>query len=472
MSRIPAALVLTLLACGSERGVADIGPVDAVSRVEVSDSKSIDADIAIVEELQTREVETAPPVAQLVWEAVEAGCTEETLAALAEAKAGEVREALLQLDMELKDSHWPPGLSHGHPIKVAFEVDALADFEFDYDLFIPPGYTGDPHNRFPVYVNPAHPTSDLEDDLTLPWLSSMAEDRFVLITVNFMNRLYTELPDAQYDAIFDDETAAYHDYFSTIEAALSDVHRRLWTDPSKVYIGGVSAMGASAWFSGIFLPDQFAALNPYSIIPAPFDDELLRNLSHVGVLVVHGTADEITPVEYVPPRVDKLTGWGFDVEYWELEGEGHGTMFSKVFPDAVNWMLQRSRPVLPETVHRGVKSPRAAGAYWLEATAFSVPLPAGANIYPSSAPAVVDATWGKGALDIEATGVSTLEARWKAGPPGPASGAEGDSVSLTVNGADLGAVTLEQDPTVAVEDYCRHSDISRIWTGRVVVEVP
>jgi len=379
---------------------------------------------------------------------------------------------LKSLIKELKDLHWPPGLSHGHPIDVSFEVDALAEFQFDYDILIPPGYTGDPHNRFPVYVNPAHPTSDLEDDLTLPWLSSMAEDRFILITVNFMNRLYTELSDEEYDAIFDEETAAYHDYFSAVEAALSDVHRNYWTEPSQVYIGGVSAMGASAWFSAILLPDRFAAINPYSIIPAPFDAQLLRNLSHVGILVVHGTADDITPVEYVPPRVDKLTGWGFDVEYWELEGEGHGTMFSKVFPDGVDWMLQRSRPVLPETVHRGIKSPRAAGAYWLEATAFSAPLPRGAKIYPSPAPAVVDATWSEGVLDIDASGIDRLEVRWMAGPPGPASGAEGDSVSLTVNGAHLGTVTLEQDPTVAVEDYCRYSDISRTWTGRVVVDVP
>lgn len=353
-----------------------------------------------------------------------------------------------------------------------FEVEALADFQFDYDLYIPPGYTGDPHNRFPVYVSPAHPTSDLKDDLTLPWLSSMAEDRFILITVNFMNRLYTELSDDEYDAVFSDETAAYHDYFYAIEAALSDVHRHYWTEPSKVYIGGVSAMGASAWFSGIFLPDRFAAINPYSIIPAPFDDELLRNLSHVGILVVHGTADDIMPVEYVPPRVDKLTGWGFDVEYWELEGEGHGTMFSKVFPEAVDWMLDRSRPAFPETIHRGIKSPRAAGAYWLEATGFSVPLPAGAKSYPSPAPAVVDATWAGGSLAVEATGIDTLEARWKTGTPGPASGTEGDLVSVTVNGAKVGQVTFLEDPTVAVEDYCRHSDTSRLWAGRVVVQVP
>ena len=258
----------------------------------------------------------------------------------------------------------------------------------------------------------------------------------------------------------------------TLAALLEEVASGVRIDPDRITLTGFSMGGLGTWALAAAHPDRFAAINPYSIIPAPFDAQLLRNLSHVGILVVHGTADDITPVEYVPPRVDKLTGWGFDVEYWELEGEGHGTMFSKVFPDGVDWMLQRSRPVLPETVHRGIKSPRAAGAYWLEATAFSAPLPRGAKIYPSPAPAVVDATWSEGVLDIDASGIDRLEVRWMAGPPGPASGAEGDSVSLTVNGAHLGTVTLEQDPTVAVEDYCRYSDISRTWTGRVVVDVP
>lgn len=34
------------------------------------------------------------------------------------------------------------------------------------------------------------------------------------------------------------------------------------------------------------------------------------------------------------------------------------------------------------------------------------------------------------------------------------------------------ASTLHEDPTVAVEDCCRQSDTSRLWAGRIVVDVP
>ena len=43
---------------------------------------------------------------------------------------------------------------------------------------------------------------------------------------------------------------------------------------------------------------------------------------------------------------------------------------------------------------------------------------------------------------------------------------------MTLNGSELDPITLVEDPTVAVEDYCRNADLDRAWAGRVVVEVP
>ena len=65
-----------------------------------------------------------------------------------------------------------------------------------------------------------------------------------------------------------------------------------------------------------------------------------------------------------------------------------------------------------------------------------------------------------------------LELRWLDGPAGPAAGTAGDTVQVTVNGTDLGAHELVEDPTVAVEGYCRHADVTRLWAGRVTVDVP
>lgn len=101
MSRISAVLALTLVACGGSSGAADIGAVEVISPRDVSDLAPIHEDIAVGEGLQASEIRAALPVAELVWAAVEKGCTEESLAELAGAEPGEVRSAVLQLHKEL-----------------------------------------------------------------------------------------------------------------------------------------------------------------------------------------------------------------------------------------------------------------------------------------------------------------------------------------------------------------------------------
>ena len=405
-------------------------------------------------------------VETVVRAAIEAGCTEAHLAAVAGAELEAVREAIRAVDAAEKLRRPSPGLSHGHAIPASYEVEMMADLEVDYDLFVPDTYRPEPDGALPLFVNPAHPGDALHDTMTLPWLSRLAGGRFIFVTVNFMNHVHADLTEAEREAAFADETAAYHDYFGAIDGVIADVSRRYYVDRSRVYIGGVSAVGASAWFHGIFASDQYAAINPYSIIPAPFDDALYGNLRHVGILAVHGTADEITPIERVRPTLERITEWGFDIEFWTYEGEGHGTMFSAVFPEALDWMLARRRPVEPAHVHKAIKDPRAAEAYWLRVTGFSAPLPGSARMYPAPAPAVVDAVWQGDRVEIESLGVSALELRWLEGV------VEARPLVVVVNGAELAPIERRPDPTVALSDYCRRADVSRLWAGRVRVDVP
>ncbi len=423
------------------------------------------------------EVDLALPEPELSVEerviaAVASDCSAVVMDALAGATPALVREALVAVDARQKATSWVSGVSHGHPIPATCLTPLLADFEFEYSLFVPEGYRADPAAPLPLYVDPAHPTDALESDRTLPWLASLAGRPFLMVTVNFYNRLSLELSEQDYRSDALASVRGHHDYFVALDAVVADVRRKYYVDSARIYAGGVSAVGNSAWFHAIFSADQYAAINPYSAGTAPFDEGLYRNLVNTAVLAVHGTEDDLVPLALVRSTIETLAGWGFDAELWAMEGEGHGTMFSAVLPEAVPWMLERRRSLTPSVVHKAVKDSREVSAWWVRVTEVSAPLPPDGSLYPSPAPAVIDATWSDGEVRVETQGVARFELLWLQGDLGPGRAMAGDALEVVVNGSRLGPFTLEEDATVAVEDYCRRADISRSWAGRVRLEVP
>ena len=409
--------------------------------------------------------------------AVEAGCSAEGLAPLEGAEPAAVRALLLDLDAELKLSDWTPGVSHGHAMPpVDLQTDLLQDFDFTYSLHVPEGYTADPGQPLPLYLNPGHPVDDVADDLTLPYMANLIDQPMFLFQDNYFNTLYTELgEDGYYEQVYYnpdfDLVAAYQDHLELVGGIIGELTRRYHIDSSRIYVGGVSAEGNASWSHGIQLSDRWAAILPVSAGTAGYDEQLWRNLEDVGILAVHGTEDELCAVEDVDETVAMLEGWGFDVEYWREDGEGHGTMFYSDWDLMVDWLLERQRTLQPARVHKAIKSPRNTSAYWLRATAVTAAVSDEVDMYPEPPPAVVDASWEGSSVVLDSTGVQTLELHWLEGAPGPASGTAGDSISITLNGADLGAFELEEDPTVALEAYCRSGDVQRAWAGRVVVPV-
>lgn len=406
---------------------------------------------------------------------IEGGCTAEGLSSLAGAEPAAVREALVRADQAFKLTEWTDGATHGNPVDaLALRTELLAATDFDYSLYVPPGYTADPANPLPLYLDPGHPVDDLESAL-LEYKADLLDEPVFFVQDNLFNRLYTDLGDDEYSAQVlsnpdFDAVAAYQDHEQIIAEILRQLRQRYHVDPGRIYVGGVSAEGNASWCHGMLSSDQYAAIMPVSAGVAAYHEDLWLSLKNVGVLVVHGTEDELCPVEDADEAVDWLEGWGFDVEYWRYEGEGHGTMFYDDFTDMVDWLVQRERPVTPAHVHHGFKSDRDADVYWIVVQ--DVTSDPTASFHGSDPVAVVDATWEGSSIVVEASGMGELELRWLDGPTGPATGTAGDSVSVSVNGTDLGSNELAEDPTVAVEDYCRHADITRLWAGRITVGVP
>ena len=414
-------------------------------------------------------------LAQLVEGAVKADCTGSWIKAIAGsgAKPADVRQALVALDRKLKLKKWTTGYSYGHPVKIDFKVPELKSYTYDYTLYIPAAYKADPSKPFALWVDPAHPTSPLKDTYTLKAIATRGKDRFIVLGVNFMNVLYTKMDTTTYEAMGKKGIVFYQDNFSLFDEAIARVKRDFHIDPSKVYISGISAKGASSWFHGIFAADHYAAIHPVSIIPVDWHKDMYLNLINTGVYVWQGDADTITPLSKVQPAIDKIKGYGLKVFMYVQKGGSHGgTLYYNAMSSIISILLKNyTRSLSPERVHKGIMTPRATSAYWLEASKVSAALPS--TLYKTNEPpAVLDATWkGNKVTFQQAKGVAEVKIKWKAAAAtGAGEGKAGDQLSVDVGGKTRGPFTLEEHPTLAVEEYCRYGDISRLWAGQVVVK--
>jgi len=413
---------------------------------------------------------------------VQDDCSMDALATLDGAEPASVRDALVELDAELKLTEWTTGVSHGHPVGVeSFRTPLLNEFDFDYSLFVPESYAADPQQPIPLYLDPGHPVDSLEDDLSFPWMAEELVNElgqpFFFVQDNLYNRLYTDLGEDQYyEQVYYsddfDDVAVYQDHQEIIAAIVRELRQRYTIDSSRIYVGGVSAEGNASWSHGIQSADRFSALLPVSAGTAWYHDDLWRNLEQVSLLVVHGTDDDICPVEDVDELVAQFESWGFDVEYWREEGEGHGTMFYSEFAEMVDWLLQRQRNLTPQHVHKALMSDRDTDVYWFGDIELASPPDTTAAMYPTEPFGLIDATWSDGILDVATEGIGSFSARWLEGVYGAARGAAGDTVQVIVDGDDLGPIELVEDPHVAVQDYCRHADLDRLWAGRIEVLLP
>ena len=406
-------------------------------------------------------------VEALVREAIELGCDAASLDALADAEPASVREAVRQVDAERSSP--PAGVSHNHPVDIPLSVPLLQEFTFEYSVLMP---EGSPPGQLPLFVDPGHPVDDLEDPSTRSYRASLAGEPFVWAQLHMFNRLYTELGPDDYaarvldDPAFDTVDAAM-DLALLTEAMVAELIREYPVDPARIYIGGISAEGNAAWLGGILSAENYAGVLPYSAGVSGYDDLLWSNLRNAAIAVVHGDADDVTPVAPVDEITERLQGEGYDLEYWRLPGEGHGGGFFQTFPLAMEWLRQRENLPDPATVHKAIISERDPDAWWLAATEFSEPIPGDARLYPGAPPAQLVATWGDGAVEVEGFGVDAMQLRWLAGAAGPARGEEGQSLQVSWNGEDLGAFPLEEDPVLGLWDYCARGDVRRLWAGAV-----
>jgi dienelactone hydrolase len=130
---------------------------------------------------------------------------------------------------------------------------------------------------------------------------------------------------------------------------LTIAQQRLAADPARTYLTGHSMGGHGTWQVGVTFPGRFAAIGPsagwvsfwsYGAGPRreaaaglqdllarasnPSDTlSLVRNLTGLGVYVLHGDADDNVPVQQARTMREQLTAFHHDWDYHEQPGAGH-----------------------------------------------------------------------------------------------------------------------------------------------------
>ncbi len=247
-----------------------------------------------------------------------------------------------------------------------------------YKVFIPSAY--DPSERFPLIAHLLAEGPDREKEW-LPgvkalWehtLKRLEEKGFMAVWPSQTRRLEAEV-----------------NFFAVLEEMKRDYN----VDEERVYLMGVSGGGLSSWLIGLQHPDQIAAIAPISAVSVanmatenPTGDrgtvDTLRsvyyfpmNALHVPVIVLHGDADPVTPVDVqARPMVEKMRELGLGVEYHEYPGAAHGLGedYLDAFDKIIDFFSRHRNVRYPKTIDFTTFSLRYNKAYWIWIERFADP---------------------------------------------------------------------------------------------------
>lgn len=137
-------------------------------------------------------------------------------------------------------------------------------------------------------------------------------------------------------------------------ATIHDLRTRYHIDPDRVFLTGMSNGGIGAWLIGMHHAPLFAGIAPMA---AGLDDVLmpfLANLRNTPVYMIHGTKDQVMPVELSRSISRELERLGYPHVYREHHGEhpmAGGHYFPREeLPGLVAWFDGRRRGSLPARV--------------------------------------------------------------------------------------------------------------------------
>ncbi|HEY6261247.1 MAG TPA: hypothetical protein VIW47_06625 [Nitrospiraceae bacterium] len=137
-------------------------------------------------------------------------------------------------------------------------------------------------------------------------------------------------------------------------ATIHFVQQRYHIDPDRIFLTGMSNGGIGTWVIGMHDASLFAGLAPMASgldsVLMPF----LANLRSTPIYIIHGSKDEVMPVELSRSITKELTKLGYPFVYREHDREhpmAGGHYFPREeLPELVNWFNAQRRNPLPTTV--------------------------------------------------------------------------------------------------------------------------
>jgi pimeloyl-ACP methyl ester carboxylesterase len=137
-------------------------------------------------------------------------------------------------------------------------------------------------------------------------------------------------------------------------ATVQVVRQRYRIDPNRIFLSGMSNGGIGAWLIGMHHAPLFAGLAPMA---SGIDDVLfpfLENLRTTPVYIIHGSQDQVMPVELSRKLADELKNLHYPFIYREHDrthAMAGGHFFPREeLPDLVKWFDNQRRMPVPKTV--------------------------------------------------------------------------------------------------------------------------
>jgi predicted peptidase len=224
------------------------------------------------------------------------------------------------------------------------------DVVYRYQVYVPAAY--DSQARWPVllFLHGAGERGDdglLQTEVGLGSALRRQPERFPAIVV---------FPQARRETNWQDASARM------ALAALDHTLEEFRTDPSRVYLTGLSMGGNGSWYLAYYHGRRFAAAlvicgfvaprGPFpGILPADTADsyqKIADAIKHLPVLIVHGEIDPVVPVSESRRMHAALSAAGAQVRYVELPGVNHNAWDATYgSPGLIEWLFKQQRSDTP-----------------------------------------------------------------------------------------------------------------------------
>jgi predicted esterase len=217
----------------------------------------------------------------------------------------------------------PTGIQPGRSIRVGNET-------MRYGLYVPPAY--EPSRPYPLILC-LHGAGFDGDTYLDRWQPRLGEDYLLACPTMEEAEWWTRQGEA------------------LVLAVLSEVSHTYHVDPDRIFLTGMSNGGIGTYLIGLNHADRFAALIPMAGAFPTALFPLLDNAKNTPLYIIHGSKDQVMPVQYSRDVAAYLKRNGYPVIYREHErvhpmAGGHYFPREEL-PDLLTWLRTQRRTAEP-----------------------------------------------------------------------------------------------------------------------------